>query len=58
MYRVMKKLIGKHYYETKAEATEKLDTFYAFGKLTDEQYEELTKLCDEVYGDSTEAAEA
>ena len=52
MYRVMKKLIGKHYYETKAEATKKLDTFYAFGKLTDEQYEELTKLCDEVYGEA------
>lgn len=52
MYKVMKKLIAKHYYETKAEATEKLDTFYAFSKLTDEQYDELMKLCDEVYGET------
>jgi hypothetical protein len=51
MYKVMKKLISKKYYATKAEATDKLDTFYAFGKLTDAQYEELTKLCDEVYGE-------
>lgn len=51
MYKVMKKLIAKHYYETKAEAVEKLDTFYAFGKLTDEQYTELTQLCEEVYGE-------
>lgn len=51
MYKIMKKLIAKHYYSTKSEAIEKLDTFYAFGKITDEQYEELCKLCDEVYGE-------
>lgn len=50
MYRVMKALINKKYYSEKSDATEKLDTFYAFGKLTDEQYTELTNLANEVYG--------
>lgn len=55
MYRVMKALITKHYYEAKAEVTEKLDTFYAFGKLTEAQYTELTDLADDVYGEEETA---
>ncbi len=50
MYRVMRSLITKHYYTEKIEVTEKLDTFYAFGKITGEQYTELTALADDVYG--------
>lgn len=51
MYASMKKLIEKHYYRTADEAQNKLDVFYAVGRLNDEQYTELTMLVAEVYAD-------
>lgn len=50
IYTSMKKLIEKRYYETAEEAQTKLDTFYACGRITDEEYAELTTLVNEVYG--------
>lgn len=51
MYNVMKKLINKKFYATKAEAQDKIDVFFACNRLTDDQYAELTMLIDEVYGE-------
>lgn len=51
MYNSMKKLIEKHFYKTAQEAQDKLDVFFAVGRLTDEQYTELTLLVVEVYGE-------
>lgn len=51
MYASMKKLIGKHFYRTAEEAQEKLDVFFAVGRITDDQYTELTLLVVEVYGE-------
>lgn len=50
MYNAMKKLINRRFYKTAEEAQEKLDVFYAMGRLTKEQYEELTALVTSVYG--------
>ncbi len=50
MYNAMKKLINRRFYKTAEEAQEKLDVFYAMGRLTTEQYEELTALVTSVYG--------
>lgn len=49
MYSVMTKLISKRYYATGAVAQEKLDVFYAVGRLTDDQYTGLTLLVAERY---------
>lgn len=49
MYNVMKTLITNKYYQTKEEATVKLDVFYAMNKLDDEQYLELTQLAETAY---------
>ena len=51
MYNVMKKLINKKFYTTKAEAQDKIDVFFACNRLTDDQYAELTTLIEEVYGE-------
>ena len=50
MYNAMKKLIEKKFYKTADEAQEKLDIFFAVGRLTEEQYTELSLLVVEVYG--------
>ena len=50
MYNAMKKLINRRFYKTAEEAQEKLDVFCAMGRLTTEQYEELTALVTSVYG--------
>lgn len=49
MYNVLKKLIEKHFYQTKEEALEKVNVFYACNQLTDEEYAELMALINEVY---------
>ena len=41
MYNSMKKLIGKKYYKTAEAAQDKIDVFFAVGRLTDGQYTEL-----------------
>ena len=50
MFNSMKKLIEKHFYKTAAEAQEKLDVFFAVGRLNISEYTELTALVQEVYG--------
>ena len=50
MYKSMKILIGKHFYETADSAQSKLDVFFAVNRLSQEEYEELTALVNTVYG--------
>lgn len=53
----LKRLIIKKYYKEKAEIDEKLNVFYAMGKITKEEFTELTMLLNDTYievEDSTE----
>ena len=49
MFNIMKKLITKHFYSTKAEAQDKCDVFFAVGRITKEEYTELCKMIENVY---------
>ena len=49
MFNTMKKLIGKHFYQNAEAALNKIDVFFAVGRLTDEQFTELDLLIREVY---------
>lgn len=49
MYNIMTKLIFKRYYKNKDEAQNKVDVFYAIGRLTDDEYSELNVLIEKVY---------
>lgn len=49
MYSAMNKLINKKFYATAEDAQVKLDVFFAVGRLTDEQYTELSALIAETY---------
>ncbi|MBQ9685064.1 MAG: hypothetical protein IJV41_00760 [Oscillospiraceae bacterium] len=49
MYNTMKKLIEKKFYKTADAAQDKLDVFFAVGRLGDEEYTELALLVQEVY---------
>lgn len=51
MYNAMKILIQKSFYATAAAAQAKLNVFYAFNQITDEQYTELMVLVDEIYAE-------
>ena len=51
MYNAMVLLINKKFYPTAEAAKAKLNVFYAFNQLTDEQYTELMILVDEVYAE-------
>lgn len=51
MYATMKKLIQKKFYKNAEDAQGKIDVFFAVGRLTDEQYTELSLLIAEVYGE-------
>ena len=51
MYATMKKLIQKKFYKTAEAAQDKIDVFFAVGRLTDEQYTELSLLIREVYAE-------
>lgn len=44
LYKVLKNMIVKKNYNSKEELQTKLDVFYATGRLTQEQYEELTAM--------------
>ena len=50
MYNIMKKLITKKFYKTAEDAQIKIDVFFAVGRLTEDEYTELTSLIEEVYG--------
>lgn len=49
MANIMTKLINKRFYATTEDAQGKLDVFFAVGRLTAEQYAELTALVLEKY---------
>ena len=49
MYNIMKKLINKRFYKAKEEAQDKCDVFFAVGRITEDEYTELTALIEEVY---------
>lgn len=49
MYNMMKKLIEKKFYDDAETAQNKLDVFYAVGRLTDDQYMELSVMVAEAY---------
>lgn len=51
MYSAMKKLIERKFYKTTKAAQNKLDVFFAVGRLDDDEYAELTALVAEVYGE-------
>lgn len=51
MYNIMTKLIDKRFYETREEAQQKCDVFFAVGRITDEQYTELCALIESVYAE-------
>lgn len=51
MYKAMKKLIERKFYKTGEDAQRKLDIFYAVGRLSDDEYQELTMLVATTYGD-------
>ena len=49
MYGAMKKLIGRKFYAAAEAAQGKLDVFFAVGRLTAEQYAELSALVTDRY---------
>lgn len=49
MFNIMKNLISRKYYETKEEAQEKVDVFFARKRITADEYFELTDLIEETY---------
>ena len=51
MYKSMKILIGKQFYKTADAAQNKLDVFFAVNRLSQEEYEELTTLVQDVYSE-------
>lgn len=51
MYEAMTLLINRKYYPTAEAAKAKLNVFYAFNQLTDEQYTELMVLVEQVYAE-------
>ena len=51
MYKAMKTLISKKFYDTFEDAQKKLDVFYAVNRLTDDEYTELTATVQTVYCD-------
>ena len=48
MYKSMKTLITIHYYNSAEDAQKKLDVFFAVNRLSQEEYEELTALVQDV----------
>ena len=51
MYATLKKLISRKFYKIAEAAQNKIDVFFAVGRLTDEEYTELSALIAEVYGE-------
>lgn len=49
MFNILKNLITKHFYGTREEAQAKVDTCFAMGKITQDQYSDLVMLVDEQY---------
>ena len=51
MYKAMKTLISKEFYDTSEDAQKKLDVFYAVSRRTEDEYTELTATVQTVYCD-------
>jgi len=49
MFNILQNLINKKFYTTKAEAQAKVDTVFAMGKITQDQYSTLVMLIEEKY---------
>lgn len=47
--RLMTNLIGKKFYDTKDEAVQKLDVYFAMSRISEEEYADLVLLAEEVY---------
>ena len=53
----LKRLITKKFYKEKSEIDYKLDVFYATGKITAEEFTELTILLNDTYVDLEDSTE-
>ena len=49
MYKILENLINNTYYRSKEEVEQKLNVFFAFNVLTQEQYTQLMQLTEEKY---------
>lgn len=52
-YTCMKNIIEKKYYEDKAIVIKKLNAFYSFDQITDDEYSELMQLAEEKFKETT-----
>lgn len=50
MYEVMAKLVNKRFYASATIVQDKLDVFFAVGRIGSDQYVELLALVNEAYG--------
>jgi hypothetical protein len=55
MYNAMKRLIERKFYKTSEDAQVKLDVFFAVGRLTVDEYTELTELVATTYGENADS---
>ena len=53
----LKRLITKKFYKEKSEIDYKLNVFYATGKITEEEFTELTILLNDTYVDLEDSTE-
>ena len=49
MFKILENLINNKYYATKAEVERKLNVFFAYNVLTEEEYTQLMSLTEEKY---------
>ena len=49
MYKILENLINNKYYATRAEVERKLNVFFAYNILTEEEYTQLMALTEEKY---------
>nr|DAQ80583.1 MAG TPA: hypothetical protein [Inoviridae sp.] len=52
MTKILENLISNKYYSTKEEVEQKLNVFFAFNVLTQEEYTKLMQLAEEKYKES------
>lgn len=53
MSKILENLINNKYYATKEEVEQKLNVFFAFNVLTQEEYTKLMELTNEKYNDTS-----
>ena len=52
MSKIMENLINNKYYATKEEVEKKLNVFFAFNVLTQEEYTQLMELTNQMYNET------